>query len=193
MSLDKNKMYIIPTPVYMELADLQLWFGLFILFSGFFVYRMGPSFRRSIFGKPMILMGFVLTLIPLQDLSASENLLHTEMMLNFPWIVLAFIGILLSLFGAPVYWKRNLNANIFGLLLISISWIIYFYSVFSININDIINSLFNLLGMFFALISIAYIIKIIESRTPKVQQSEPLTKNEKKFITSILKRNMGGK
>ena len=47
--------------------------------------------------------------------------------------------------------------------------------------------------MFFALISIAYLIKIVESKTPKVQQSEPLTKNEKKFITSILKRNMGGK
>jgi hypothetical protein len=177
----------------MELADLQLWFGLLMLFSGFIVYRMGPSFRRSIFGKPMIVMGVVLTLIHFEDLSTSENLLHAEMMLNSPWIVLAFIGILMSLFGAPVYWKRNLNANIFGVLLISISWIIYFYSVFSFNINDALNSLFNLLGMFFALISIAYMIKIIESKTPKVQQSEPLTKNEKKFITSILKRNMGGK
>lgn len=141
----------------------------------------------------MIAMGFVLTLIPLENLSASENLLHSEMMLNFPWIVLAYIGMMISLFGAPVYWKRNLNANIIGLLIISISWIIYFYSVFSININHILNSLSNSLGMFFALISIAYLIKIVESKTPKVQQSEPLTKNEKKFITSILKRNMGGK
>jgi hypothetical protein len=37
------------------------------------------------------------------------------------------------------------------------------------------------------------LIKIIESNTPKAQESDPLTENEKKFITSILKRNVGEK
>ncbi len=187
----KNKMYVTPSAIYMQLPDLQFWFGIFLFFAGISLHRIGPSFKRNMFGIPIFLIGFLLFLIPSGDLSTIEKELYSIAIVNIPWILTMFLGLSLSLYGAPIFWKRKLNINIFGILVLSLSWILYFYTAFSTNLK-IINILANLFGMFIAFLILILIIKSIESNTPKVKESEPLDENEKKFIISIIKRNIGG-
>jgi len=176
----------------MELADAQLWFGFLLVFSGFSIHRMGPAFRRSRFGKPMMLLGLVSSLFHSGKLSDMENKLLDNLILNLPWMVLALLGSSLVLYGAPIYWKKIFSTNSMGLITIFISWIIYVN--FTLLSHDVMmfSLFFTLLGMFLALLFIIWIIKIIESRTPKALESEPLTESEEKFIISILKRHVGG-
>jgi hypothetical protein len=46
--------------------------------------------------------------------------------------------------------------------------------------------------MLITFIYLIWLIKFIESRTPKVEESLPLSESEKKYVTSILKRNLEG-
>lgn len=178
--------------MYMDWSDIQFWFGFLILFCGISLHRIGPAFNRSSFGKPLLLLGFVLIFLPSSGLSSIEYDLFIFMVDNIPWIFLSSSGIYFVLYGSQIYWENINSIKILGLSLLFLSWIYFFVFIFKSFDADLSLIVANLFGMLIALIYLIWLIKFIESRTPKVAESLPLSESEKKYVTSILKRNLGG-
>jgi len=185
-------MYTTHSPTCMDWADMQFWFGFLLLFCGLSLHRIGPAFRRSNFGKPIISLGLVLIFLPYGQLSPIEENLFDIMLDNLPWLILSIVGVYLVLYGSQIYWVNIGPIKILGILLIATSWIYYFKFIFNSQKEDFLLVMANLLGMIFGLIYLIWIIKLVESHTPKVAESLPLSESEKKYVTSILKRNLGG-
>ena len=185
-------MYTTHSPVCMDWSDIQFWFGFLILFCGLSLHRIGPAFKRSNFGKPLLLLGFVLIFLPSGDLSSIEYDLFNLMADNVPWIFLSLSGMYFVLYGSQIYWEDINYIKILGILLLLLSWV-YFFAFISKSFDaDLLLIFANLFGMLITLIYLIWLIKFIESRTPKVEESLPLSDSEKKYIRSILKRNLGG-
>jgi hypothetical protein len=111
---------------------------------------------------------------------------------NIPWIFLSLSGMYFVLYGSQIYWEDVNSIKILGILLLLLSWV-YFFVFISKSFDADLSLIFaNLFGMIIALIYLIWLIKFIESRTPKVEESMPLSDSEKKYIRSILKRNLGG-
>ncbi len=183
-------MYITCSPVSMDWADIQFWFGFLLFFSGLSLHRMGPAFKRSNFGKPTLLMASVLILLPSDTLSLTEENLLIVLKINLPWLILFTSGTYLVLYGSQIYWNNISSIKILGLTLLTVSWAYYFIFLDLYTFTDYLIILFNILGMIIGLIFIIWVIKLVESRTPKVAESLPLSEKEKKFIVSILQRNL---
>jgi hypothetical protein len=172
--------------------DIQFWLGFLIFFCGLSLHRIGPAFKRSNSGKPLILLGFILTFLPSGQLSSIENDFYIFMLNNLPWIFLSSSGIYFILFGSQIYWENIKSIKILGLLLILSSWIYFFTFIFGTFDADLFLIFANIIGMLFAFFYIIWAIKYIESRTPNAAESLPLSESEKKYVTSILIRNLGG-
>lgn len=185
-------MYTTHSPVYMAWSDMQFWFGFLLFFCGLSLHRIGPAFKRHNFGKPLLLLGFVLIFLPSSQLSSIEDDLFIFMVDNLPWVFLSSSGIYFVLYGSQIYWENANSIKILGILLILSSWI-YFFTFTSESFDeDLLLIIANLFGMLITFIYLIWLIKFIESRTPKVAESLPLSESEKKYVTSILKRNLEG-
>ena len=171
---------------------MQFWFGFLVLFCGLSLHRIGPAFKRSNFGKPLILLGFVLIFLPYSELSSIEYDLFIFMADNLPWLFLSSSGTYFVLYGSQIYWENINSVKILGILLLLLSWVYFIAFIFKSFDADLSLIIANLFGMLLAIIYLIWLIKFIESRTPKVAESLPLSDSEKKYVTSILKRNLGG-
>ena len=186
-------MYIACSPVCVDWADIQFWFGFLLLFSGLSIHRMGPAFKRSNFGKPTLLIASVLILLPSGTLSLTEENLLFVLKNNLPWLILFTSGAYLILYGSQIYWNNISSIKISGLALLTVSWAYYFIFLDLYPFANYLVILSNILGMIIGLIFIIWVITLVESRTPKVAESLPLSEKEKKFIISILQRNLEDK
>ena len=138
------------------------------------------------------MLGFVLICLPSSQFASIEGDLSIFMVDNLPWIFLSSSGIYFVLYGSQIYWENINPIKILGILLILSSWI-YFFTFTSESFDEDLSLIIaNLFGMLIALIYLIWLIKFIEARTPKVAESLPLSESEKKYITSILKRNLEG-
>jgi len=176
----------------MDWSDIQFWFGLLIFFCALSLHRVGPAFKRSSLGKPLLLLGFVLIFLPSSELSSIEHDLFIFMVDNMPWIFLSLSGIYFVLYGSQIYWENINSLKILGIVLVFLSWVYFFVFISKSFDTDLSLIIANLFGMLIALIYLIWLIKFIESRTPKVAESLPLSESEKKYVKSILKRNLGG-
>ena len=95
-------MYTTHSPVYMAWSDMQFWFGFLLFFCGLSLHRIGPAFKRNNFGKPLLLLGFVLIFLPSSQLSSIEDDLFIFMVDNLPWVFLSSSGIYFVLYGSDM-------------------------------------------------------------------------------------------
>ena len=163
-----------------------------VLSAGFSFHRMGPSFERSRFGFPLILLGFTCLVIFPEDLSQRESELHDSILQFFKWSTPFVIGTIMILRYSHTYGQDELLGLVSGWIFVVFSWIMIFFDRGSISLSEIMRGFLVLLGFLACLISIIICTTLIERSSGLRIESEPLTNEEQDLVRTILQRRLGG-
>ena len=172
-------------------GDEVIWASLIIISIGNSFHRMGPSFERSRFGFPLILLGLTCLLLLPDELSEGGTELN-ESILRSASIVLPFLlGAMLILRNSPTYGERRMLGLVTGWILVSVSWVVLFTESNAFSIVGSTSGIFALLGIFVGLISVIIGSYLAERSSGLRDESEPLSNEEGMLVRTILERRLG--
>ena len=177
------------------IVDLMLfWLGFFLMLVGVSWARMGPSFQRNRYYKPIFIIGLLCVIGNLwqsQDQSRNIEELLNHIVDFLPWFFTGFLGYYLVLLGAPTYMKVRYPPLIIGWIIIFVSFYLYFEYNNHLSVTDILVSLSTILGISFSLISFFFLVRFVENRIPPEGIAPELTDSEKEFVRKIISKNIG--
>ena len=176
--------------ISMILGSMLFWLAFFLLVVGFSFGRMGPSFSRSQFSLPIILIGtllFVLNNYPIENPEADLlNFLHSFA----PWFFVCSLGFYLVLRGSPIYWRVRYPELTIGWILISLSFYLYLEH-YELPENFLLMTIFSVLGAIVSLFLFILLVRFVENSIPLENPAPELTEEEKDFVTRIISINIG--
>lgn len=187
--------------------------GFTLLIGAFSMWRMGPAFKRSQFARPIAALGLImLLLLPEQPLyfepdfhrcvhlsfcndDGRESFLHILQWTLFS-IAGAFLGCYTIIQASGVYSGRKPPLLLLGWIILggtwwSISqspWFIEAYTRF-----DVLTMMFaTLVGIGLTVYLFFHVIRFTERRTPKDPPIAALDERERRLVTEMIRRNLGG-
>lgn len=174
-------------------GDEQLiWVPLIVIAVGHSINRMGPSFERSRFGPPLMLLGFTCLILFPGDLTTVGSELH-ESILRSVFLVTPFtIGTILIVRYSPTYGASNLFGIVSGWLVIAFSWILLYSARSSFSLSGTLGGALALLGSIVSLMAITIGTSLAERTSGMSNESEPLSNEEESLVRTILERRLGG-
>ena len=179
-------------PQFMFGGDEVIWISLIIISIGNSFHRMGPSFERSRFGLPLILLGSTFLVLLPGELSERGTELH-ELIVKSISIALPFVlGAILILRNSPTYGERRIPGLVSGWILVSVSWVVLFSEGNTFSILGATRGLFALLGLLGGLIAVIIGSYLAERSSGLRDESAPLSNEEGMLVKTILERRLGG-
>jgi Na+/proline symporter len=169
-----------------------IWASLLIMAIGNSFHRMGPSFERSRFGFPLMLLGLTCLILFPEDLAVRESELHTSILRSIALIVPFSIGAILILHYSPTYGESRTTGLVSGWLLVVISWFILYSDKSAISLSGTARGMLVLLGVFVSLVVVIIGTYLSESSSGLKHESEPLSNEEEGLVRTILERHLGG-
>lgn len=203
-----------PSPLAMVFWVYQALLSTTLMLAAFSLWRMGPAFKRSKFAGPVALMGLAgLLFLPEQPMYFESDYHHCEFISfcnedgresylkvvfwSFISISSALIGCHTIIRGSRIYSERNLPLLAIGWLLLGLSWWTIgqssWFSDAYTRLDILTWMVFFLLGIAATLYLFFHIIRFTEKITPKYPSIEPLDDNERRVVTEIVRRNIGGR
>ena len=162
-------------PQFMFGGDEVIWASLIIISIGNSFHRMGPSFERSRFGFPLILLGLTCLVLLPDELSEGGTELN-ESILRSVSIALPFLlGAMLILRNSPTYGERRMLGLVTGWILVSVSWVVLFTESNAFSIVGSTSGIFALLGILVGLISVIIGSYLAERSSGLRDESEPVS------------------
>ncbi len=155
-------------------------------------HRMGPSFERSRFGFPLILLGLTCLILFPENLANRERELHTTILRSVALIVPFSIGALLILRYSPTYGESRTPGLVSGWLLVAISWFILYSEKSTISLSGTTRGILVSLGVFVSLVAVIIGTHLSEKSSGLKYELEPLSNEEESLVRTILERRMGG-
>jgi len=153
---------------------------------------MGPSFERSRFGFPLMLLGLTCLILLPDELSEGGIELHESILqsvsIAFPFV----IGAMIILRNSPTYGEPNMPGLVSGWLLVTVSWTALFYVRNSFSILGFARGALSILGVLSSLIAIIIGSSLIERTSGLRNESDPLSNEEEVLVRTILERRLGG-
>jgi len=179
-------------PQFMFGGEGIIWLSFLIMAIGNSFHRMGPSFERSRFGFPLILLGLTCLILLPDELTEGGIELH-ESILQSVFIALPFvIGAMIILRNSPTYGESSMPGLVSGWLLVAVSWTVLFYARNSFSIPGITRGALSILGVLSSLIAIIIGSSLIEMTSGLRNESDPLSNEEEVLVRTILERRLGG-
>ena len=174
----------------MSLAAVQVWGGFCLAAIGFAMHRTGPAFRRHPVGAPVAVLGLALMLLHTKQPPDPESLLMGAIMDAGPWLILAALGTVLVLSGAPTYSNRKPLPLLVGWVFVFSAWYLILAIVPQFTMTKILSGVSSILGVALAIAIFVLSVRSTERRTPAEPDTEPLTEKERKYIGSVLRRHL---
>ena len=166
--------------------------SLIILSIGISFHRMGPSFDRSRFGSPLMLVGLTFLVLLPDGLTESGAELH-DSILKFASIATPFvIGAILILRNSPTYGELRVTGLVFGWLFVIASWAILFIGNKTFSVLAMARGLLAISGVLAGLIAVIFGSYLVERSSGLRNESEPLSGEEGTLVRTILERRLGG-
>tara|TARA_Y100000766_G_scaffold262469_1_gene253702 strand:+ start:438 stop:974 length:537 start_codon:yes stop_codon:yes gene_type:complete len=172
------------------LGSTLIWLAFFLLLVGFSFSRMGPSFTRSKFSIPLILIGILLLFFNNFSIENPEKELLESLHGFAPWFFACSLGCYLALSGSPIYWKVQFPQLISGWIIILGSFYLYF-EFNELTDNFLIGAIFTALGVILSLFLFILLVRFVENRIPLEDSAPELTEEEMNFVTKIISINIG--
>ena len=185
-----------------------------LMLAAFSMWRMGPAFKRSKFAGPIALIGLAgLLFLPEQPLYFESDYHRCEF-ISFCnddgresylkvvfWSLLsissAFIGCHTIIRGSRIYSERNLPVLAIGWFFLGLSWWTITQSSWFAAAYSRLDVLAWMVCFLFGIAATVYlffhIIRFTEKITPKDPPIEPLDDNERRLVTEMIRRNIGGR
>ena len=185
-----------------------------LMLAAFSMWRMGPAFKRSKFAGPIALIGLAgLLFLPEQPLYFESDY-HRREFISFCnddgresylkvvfWSLLsissAFIGCHTIIRGSRIYSERNLPVLAIGWFFLGLSWWTITQSSWFAAAYSRLDVLAWMVCFLFGIAATVYlffhIIRFTEKITPKDPPIEPLDDNERRLVTEMIRRNIGGR
>ncbi len=183
------------------------------MLAAFSMWRMGPAFKRSKFAGPVALIGLAgLLFLPEQPLYFESDYQRCEF-ISFCnddgresylgvvfWSLIsissAFIGCHTIIRGSRIYSGRNLPVLAIGWFFLGLSWWTITQSSWFAAAYSRLDVLAWMVCFLFGIAATVYlffhIIRFTEKITPKDPPIEPLDDNERRLVTEMIRRNIGG-
>jgi len=178
-------------PQFMFGGDWVIWISLIIISAGNSFHRMGPSFDRSRFGFPLVLLGFTCLVLLPDELTEGGKELHGSILKS---IFIAFplsIGAMIILQNST-YGERSLPGLVSGWLLVTGSWLFLFSERNTFSILGTARGLLVILGLLVSLIVVIIVTYMAERSSGLRDESEPLSNEEGILVRTILERRLRG-
>jgi hypothetical protein len=169
-----------------------IWASLLIMAIGNSFHRMGPSFERSRFGFPLMLLGMTCLILFPEDLADRESELHNSILRSVALIVPFSIGAILILRYSPTYGEPRTRGLASGWFLVAISWFILYSDKSAISLSGTTRGVLVLLGVAVSLVAVIIGTHLSESSSGLKHESEPLSNEEEGLVRTILEMHMGG-
>ena len=153
-------------------------------------HRMGPSFDRSRFGFPLVLLGLTCLILLPDELTEGGTELH-ESILKTVFIVFPLsIGAILILHNSPTYGEHSLPGLVSGWLLVTVSWVVLFSERNTFSILGVARGALVILGLLASLIAFIIGSYMTERSSGLRYESEPLSNEEGVLVRTILERRL---
>ena len=176
----------------MAVDEAILWSSLVLLASGLSLHRMGPSFQRSRFGPPLVLLGVASFVLLPGKMDDPETEVYGSIIALGKWTVPFILGAILVLRSSSTYGEPSSSGLLLGWAVIAISWIIAYLEPVSVSSIDVIGASSSLLGNLLG-IALVYIGASISERSVRLESySDPLSEEEGELVRTILLRRLGG-
>jgi len=176
----------------MVVDEAILWSSLVLLATGLSLHRMGPSFQRSRFGSPLVLLGVASFVLLPEKLDDPESEVYGSIIALGKWTVPFVLGAILVLRSSSTYGDPSSYGLLLGWAVIAISWIIAYLEHVSVSSIDVIGAASSLLGILLG-IALVYIGASFSERSVRLESySDPLSAEEGELVRTILLRRLGG-
>ena len=152
--------------------------------------RMGPSFSRSKFSFPLILLGFLLMVVHSSPVPSPESIFVTTLRNTAIWTFIASLGIILVLIGAPTYYRVRPMQLISGWIFVGIAWMLYLDYSAPLTWLEFFVPLAVVPGILLPIVIFAYAVQFAERSMPILEEAPELNQKERDFVTSIISRNL---
>ncbi len=179
-------------PQFMFGGEGVIWLSFMIIAIGNSFHRMGPSFERSRFGFPLMLLGLTCLILLPDELSGRGIELHESILQSFSIAFPFVIGAMIILRNSPTYGESSMSGLVFGWLFVTVSWIVLFYVRNSFSTLGIARGSLSILGVLSSLIAIIIGSSLIERTSGLRNESDPLSNEEEVLVRTILERRLGG-
>ncbi|MFL2975001.1 MAG: hypothetical protein ACJZ42_01610 [Candidatus Thalassarchaeaceae archaeon] len=167
-----------------------IWLSFMIMAIGYSFHRMGPSFERSRFGFPLMLLGLTCLILLPDELTERGIELHESILqsvsISFPFV----IGAMIILRNSPTYGEPSMPGLVSGWLLVTVSWTVLFYVRNPLSILGITRGALSILGVLASLIAIIIVSSLIEGKSGFRNESDPLSNEEEVLVRTILERRL---
>ena len=178
-------------PQFVFGGEGTIWMSLIILSIGISFHRMGPSFDRSRFGSPLMLVGLTFLVLLPDGLTEAGAELH-DSILKFASIATPFvIGAILILRNSPTYGELRVTGLVFGWLFVIASWAILFIGNKTFSVLTMARGLLAISGVLAGLIAVIFGSYLVERSSGLRNESEPLSGEEGNLVRTILERRLG--
>ena len=176
----------------MVVDEAILWSSLVLIATGLSLHRMGPSFQRSRFGSPLVLLGVASFVLLPEKLDNPESEVYGSIIALVKWAVPFVLGAILVLKSSSTYGEPSSSGLFLGWAVIAISWIIAYLEHVSRSHIDVIGASSSLLGILLG-IALVYIGASFSERSIRLESySDPLSEEEGELVQTILRRRVGG-
>ena len=179
-------------PQFMFGGEEVIWLSFIIMAIGNSFHRMGPSFERSRFGFPLVLLGFFSLILLPDDLTEIGIELHDSIiqstLIFFPFA----LGSAIILSNSQTYGEERISGQVIGWVLVIGSWMSLFSEKSTFSLLGFARGALATLGLIASLISIIILTYLTERSSGLKEESEPLSNHEEALVRAILDRRLGG-
>ena len=163
-----------------------------IMSMGNSFHRMGPSFDRSRFGFPLILLGLTCLILLPDELTEGGAELHESILKSFFIALPLSIGAMLILHNSPTYRERRIPGLVSGWIIVAASWVALFSERNTFSVLGAARGALVILGILAGLIAVIVGSYMAERSSGLRNESEPLSNEEGVLVRTILERRLGG-
>ncbi len=179
-------------PRFMFGGESVIWLSFIIMAIGNSFHRMGPSFERSRFGFPLMVLGFVSLIMLPDELSERGIELHALIQQSTLIITPFVFGTAIILRNSSTYGGLSIPGLVSGWLLVIGSWLILLSEKDTFSLLVFARGTLVTLGLLASLITIIIGTYLAERSSGLKKESEPLSKDEEMLVRTILERRLGG-
>jgi|TARA_B100001996_G_scaffold145832_1_gene111087 uncharacterized protein YneF (UPF0154 family) len=171
-------------------GDWAIWISFMIISVGNSFNRMGPSFDRSRFGFPLMLLGLTCLVLLPDELTEGGKELHGPILYSISILFPLSIGAMLILHNSPTYGESSLPGLVSGWLLVTVSWVVLFSERNTFSILGAARGILVILGILVSLIAVIIGTYMAERLSGPMVESEPLSNEEGILVRTILERRL---